>query len=322
MKDNKYNEWMILALYDELEPEKKEELFKALDGDAELKAEFEKLQSLLHAVSEAGFESADELSLSEARGELRAAIRAEQQKKNPFEKFLAALLFFIEPSYRPAFASLLFLIIGFGAGFLLFSGSQGNVIIPQPGDNSGFQTISLEDKNYSIRNLRFVDNDVSDGNVEFTFNIVKPVTMKGSVDDEDIQQVLLRSVLSESNPGARLQSVNVMNEGKQPYKDNEVKHAMIKVLKIDENAGVRFEALQQLGEFGFDEEIKEAYLYALQNDENNGIRIEAMNRLVEATKEGYSPDQQTLDILKDRSQKDDIQYIKTKAKTIVEEYSL
>ena len=169
--------------------------------------------------------------------------------------------------------------------------------------------------------MRFIDSDLSDGEIEFTFDAVKPMTLKGKIDDPKIQSILTYSMLNEQNPGARFNSINAMNQEHTFNLDNDVKNALITVLLTDKNAGVKREALKLMKKFPYDEDIKQAFIFVLMNDTSSGLRIEAINALVENVKAGQTLNKNDIDLFKQKLQTDDNSYIRYRTRTILQEYN-
>ena len=169
--------------------------------------------------------------------------------------------------------------------------------------------------------MRFIDSDPSDGEVEFTFEASKPVRLKGKVNDPKIQSVLTYAMLYEQNPGSRLNSINAMDTELPSQYDEDVKDALITVVMTDNNPGVRREALKLMKKFPYDETFKQTLLYVVANDTSSGLRIEALNLLIEAGKQGHKLNQDDLNLFKKQLQQDENNYIKLKARTILQEYN-
>lgn len=172
-----------------------------------------------------------------------------------------------------------------------------------------------------IANVRFIKSDVSGGEMEFTFDAVSPVHMKGNINDERVQKVLAHALVNDENPGVRLRSVSAFSTQIQKLKmpDKEVKAALILALKTDANPGVRKEALKALQSFPFDDDIKQAFLDVLMRDENPALRIAAINSLDSARTQVQGSDKDLLEVLKQRIQTDDNSYIRIRAKAVMEE---
>jgi HEAT repeat protein len=181
------------------------------------------------------------------------------------------------------------------------------------------QNLPALQENTKIRNVRFIDQDAGDGEVEFMFEAVKPVRIKGNVNDREIQNILTYSILNEENPGVRLNSINLINANQPQHVDKEIKDVLLDAVRYDVNPGVRREALKTLKNLPYDEEIKDAMLYVLLNDKTSGLRIEAINVLAQAQKNGHNFNEQDLSIFKKKLEADENNYIRYKAKNVLQE---
>jgi len=229
----------------------------------------------------------------------------------------------LQSPYKAAFAGIALLALGFLFGYLNFH--KADIIITPPESKNGLSSL---ENNIQINNVKFIDQDASDGEIEFTFEAIKPVHIKGNINDERIQNVLVYSMLNEQNPGVRLNAINVIGEKtpsgmtEKTQMDNDIKMGLLSVVKYDENPGVRREALKLLRTYPYDNEIKEVLLYVLMNDENSGLRIEAINNLNDASKKGMNFNPEELSIFKEKMERDDNNYVRYQAKTVLKEYNL
>jgi hypothetical protein len=166
-----------------------------------------------------------------------------------------------------------------------------------------------------IANVRFIDqNSAGDGTVEFAFDAIRPVRIKGNVNDPKIQEMLTYALVKEHNAGVRLRAVSTISAN-HSKPDSKVKEALLTALRSDSNDGVRKEALAVLQKYPFDEEIQVAFLYVLQNDPNPAMRIEAIKSLEAKNIEG----KQLIQVLRDRMESDNNSFIRQKAKAVLEE---
>ena len=318
MNHNDFKKLLQLSLYGEITSEEQSELEAHLKQCEECRSELEQQRNILSFISGAGEGKIDETLLLEARTQLRGAIRNERRHESFFEMMFNYLSDFITMPYRVAISGIALLLIGFTAGYLFFgnSGVKPNEVSQKP--DNGF---SLTHDNGAIRNLTFIDSNPFDGEVEFTFDAVKPMKLKGSVDDPQIQSILTYAMLNEQNPGARLNSINAMNQEQPAKLDKDVKNALITVLITDKNLGVKREALKLMKKFPYDEDIKQALIYVLANDTSSGLRIEAINALAENVKAGQTLNKKDVDLFKQKLQTDNNSYIRYRTKTILQEYN-
>jgi anti-sigma factor RsiW len=317
MNHDQYKEQLQLLMYDELTAEERTALDQHLRQCPECRQELEELKrfhaTLLHAGAVA---PVDEL-LNEARQELRTALRTERSTPplwNRISDFITSLL----PNYKIALGGIATLAVGILLGRIVLAPIQQPAAIEPPAVAK--VTTSVDGETH-ITNLRFVDSDASDGEVEFTFDAISPVHIKGSINDDRVQKVLAHALVNDQNPGVRLRSVSAFATQMQTLKspDKEVKAALILALKTDTNPGVRKEALKTLQGFPFDEEIKQAFLHVLMRDGNPALRIAAINSLDSARVQGQPRDKDLLEVLKQRMHSDNNNYVRIRAKAVLEE---
>jgi len=226
------------------------------------------------------------------------------------------------PKYGTALAALATLAVGIGLGYYFFGSSR------QPETHGLFRTIAeTEQADFNqgeaqVSNFRFVNKNEATGDIEFTFDATTPVRIKGNVkSDERVQKILARVAVSAENPGARLRAVSAIaghSETALPIAI-EIKTALISVAKYDENRGVRAEALRALEKFLPDPEVVQAYVYVLKTEKNTGMKIAAITGLSKAKFMPGSMGQDLLDILKEKVQSDDNNYIRIRAQAALRE---
>lgn len=321
MNHELYKSWLHLLAIDELESSDREALEVHLAGCNECRSELEALRKLHTAVAGRRFAVTDSL-LQEARQELRAALRIERARIPFWSGIMARVDDVLAPWAKISAAGAAMAATGFFAGYLAFSGdpASGGIALKEASDGTDISRGEAR-----ITNVRFDDPDASDGEIEFSFDAVSPVRVKGSPNDPGIQSVLTRALITEENPGVRLRTVSAItsqieiNTGKPDDADNDVKRALIEAMKFDDNPGVRKEALRALAKFPFDELIKEGLLYVLSKDKSEGLRVEAINSLGAVRGQITASDDRLLDILQKRVESDNNRYVRTRARAVLEE---
>lgn len=317
MNHNEIKKLIRLSLYGELTKEEQSVLALHLKDCDECRNELEQQRNLLSLISDKKNEVDDRL-LIEARAQLRGAIRNERQRNSYFDNVVQYLNDILTIPFRTVLSGAALLVIGFFVGYLFYGPSTIETnIIP---DKTNNQFAVFQD-DVTISNISFIDSDPSDGEVEFTFVAMKPVYLKGRVDDPKIQSILTYSMLNEQNPGSRFNSINAMYSERPIKFDEDVKDALITVVMTDENPGVRREALKLMKKLPYDVDVKRAFIYVLTTDTSSGLRIEAINALVDAGKKGITLDENEIDLFKQKLQTDDNSYIRYRAKTILQEYN-
>jgi hypothetical protein len=318
MKHNEYKQLLQLSLFGELKSKEQSKLKEHLLTCEECRVELEDQKNLLELISGKKKAAVDEKVLSAARYQLRGALIAEKSSNNILGFLTDDIFQFFTTPLRFAFTGSALLIVGVLIGIIFFSKpSQSEFTGQQNGDNR-FASLS---EDISISNVRFIDSDATDGEVEFTFQASRPVHLKGNVNDPQIQSVLTYAMLNEQNPGSRLNSINAMDTETPMQYDSDVKNALITVVMTDENPGVRREALKLMNKFPYDETMKQTLLYVITNDTVSGLRIEALNSLIEAGDKGYKLNQDEVNLFKQKLQQDENPYIKLRSKTILQEYN-
>ncbi|MCX6150986.1 MAG: HEAT repeat domain-containing protein [Ignavibacteriales bacterium] len=318
MEHEKYKEWIDLSLYNELTEEESRELNKHIVSCTDCKSEFEKVEKLRLVLNGLKTTEPGEQLLSDARRELRSNIQIEQSKKSLWEISIERLNQFLSSNIRVAMSGAVMVLVGIGIGYLLFTKSD---VIDTSQFINASQTDPFERNDIKIRNLQFNNSPSGNNEVSFSFEAVKSVKMKGKIGDELIQKVLAHSLVNEQNDGVRLRTLNAISAQTENKKkpDAKVKVALISALKFDSNAGVRREALVVLKKFPVDEDIIEALLFVLKNDKNSGLRVAAINSLSDDKISEKNLSKEMLELLQQRSREDENQYVRIRAKSILQE---
>lgn len=310
MNHNECKEMIPFYLYEELDFEKQKLFEDHIRFCKDCANELESYKKLFADISEASKSSIDLKLLQKARIELRGTLRTHQDKisaSNSIKDLISS--FFYKPAGL-AVSGLSIMLFGLFIGYMVFN----SPVIEK------LESDSAKSDQLRIQNINFIDPDPSDGEVEFTFEAIKPGRIKGNINDSELQKILTYAVLNERNPGTRLNSINVINANQTQKPDDEIKSTLITVAKYDNNPGVRREALKSLNELPADEEIKNTLIYVLLNDTSAGIRIEAINGLAAVSKRGINLNQKDLISLRDKIQTDENNYIRFQVKNIIKEY--
>jgi hypothetical protein len=281
----------------------------------DLNKEYQELRKLKTFISKNTSSKTTDDLLNDARGQLRQALRKERNRKSIVNQIISVAAEFLQP--KIAFGGAVVLMVGMVVGYYL-SSSKSNT------QGFAFQPVSNSTDakpQTSISNVRFIDNDASDGEIEFEFDAVAPMHIKGKIDDPEIQKLLTHALLNESNAGVRLSSVNAIRNQSENKKivDPSIKAVLIRSLQTDENPGVRSEALRVLQQYDFDADIRDALLHVIAKDENSGIRVSAINALEMAKMDGTKFDERTIAVLKQQIEKEQNNYIRSRAVNLVKE---
>ncbi|HEX9828740.1 MAG TPA: HEAT repeat domain-containing protein [Bacteroidota bacterium] len=321
MNHQPYREWIELGLSDELSAQERLQLETHLVSCAECRTVREEIQSLHATVTKnAGVEVTESL-LMEARQQFRVALRHERTKVSAWQKVTEFVNAVFAPPMKLAAGGAFMLALGFLGGYMMFSGQSsqnGNSVTQQMTDET-----ELTRGESQVANVKFIDGDPSDGSIEFSFDAITPVQVKGSPNDPGVQNLLVKALTNEENPGVRLRAVSAMTSPMVNIQfgntDDQVKTALITAMKRDENPGVRKEALKALSKMPFDEDIKQGLISVLSNDKNEGMRVDAINVLSSAKGELKSTDEELLDMLRQKIESDNNGYVRLRARAVLQE---
>ena len=301
MKCEWVRENIALHVYGELADDARHELeqhvARCADCAAELKAEQE-FHALLSQDREA--EPTPNL-LAASRMRLQEALETAEQ--GGFWRRLAfdPANWLRQMSFSPALASAI-LILGFAGGI----GTSYKVFVHQP-QATGAAPAPAE---ASITGIRSITQEPGTNQIAIKYDTVSTLETQGSMNDQRIQQLLLFAARNNYNSGVRMDSVDLLT---QKPNVSQVREALVYALRYDTNPGVRLKALDGLGSFVKDDvHVRDAVLEALVNDSNPGVRTEAI-RLIEPVK----ADGSVRDVLITLASKDQNQYIKSQARTML-----
>lgn len=229
---------------------------------------------------------------------------------------------------RPAWSAAILLIVGFSVGAFAprllrhpavnvapgntTSADAATPALPSSGigaDNPAFGKIDLHSADVAGISV-FPSGDQGLPRVQLQMKSQQPVTVEGTVDDDQVKNALL-SVLSGGErfcPDIRLDAVECLRGRSN---DPEVRSALCRAVRKDRNAAVRLKAIEALDGSGSQEMVRETLLNALVQDQNPGVRIEAVNALRNMAANGQmNSDDHMVDVLRERMQKDPNTYIR------------
>ena len=304
MKCEWVRENIVLQVYGELADDARHELeqhvARCADCAAELKAEQE-----FHALLEqdrAGEPTPNLVAASRMR--LQEALETAKQGN-----FFSRLAFdptnwLRQVKFSPALASAI-LIFGFAGGIVTtyrFIPRTTTDVVRGPASTPPQDF----DCRHQIRSVRIP----STNQVSIKYKAVSEEQKQGSLNDQDIQQLLLYAARNNYNSGVRVDSVDLLAKRSG---DLQVREALMYALQNDTNPGVRLKSLDALGNYVKDDtNVRDAVLRALVSDDNSGVRIEAL-RLIEPVK----ADGSVRGVLMALAAKDQSTYIKSQARTML-----
>lgn len=319
MKDKNLSELIQLYIAGEVNDEEKIIVENALLENDQLKEEYEHVKKLYEAFSENRPAPISDKQVNKARTDLMRAIRAEAEKVSFYDKLINTAKDLLFTNYKIAFSSAATLVVGIFLGYFLFA--RGPVQTQMLNSNRIVDLDNLEESDLQISNIRLKSPFSEDGQIEFSFDAIKPISYTGNAGDEFTRKLLAQALLTADNPGVRLKTVNTIAQQsrKNFIPDPKVKDALITTLKIDDNPGVRREALNVLMKYPLDEKTRDAFLFVLQNDKNSGMRVAAINALVDWKSQGKSLDNEIRNVLNKKAETDQNDFIRIRAASLLKE---
>ncbi len=283
MKCLEFEAILPLFLYAELSAEERAACEAHLEVCANCRAALEKTEQLHRALAERPRPKPSAALLAESRQALDEALEREQ---HGWRALLHQGLPVLRLQPASGFAlGLTMVLCGFGLGWGLRP--HAGRLTSNP---AGVNTAALTDpdlENMQIRGISRVAADPQTGGVRITMDAERRMTLEGSLDNPQIQRVLVYAVKSYDNPGIRRDTLDALRS----HLDNpNIRGALLYALRHDPNAGVRLEALEAVRGMECGDDVHLALLAALQHDANAGVRVAALEALVDhEEEEGRDP---------------------------------
>ncbi len=148
--------------------------------------------------------------------------------------------------------------------------------------------------------VRYVEPGTA-GQVQIVVEETNQKTLHGSLDDEDIQKLLLTAAKDPQDPGLRAESVDLLKSRPQ---DPDVRDALLSSLQHDSNAGVRLKALDGLKGYAADPQVRKVLSTVLLTDQNPGVRTQVIDLLIQRN------EQQMAGVLQQLMDKEDNNYVR------------
>ena len=319
MKHQQYKEWVQLSLYHELNEREQSLLDDHLLGCSECREELNRLQKFHAALKHYNPQFVTEKELADARRSVRVRLHEDIEHPSWIQKMIAGIEKIFPAPVRLAFGGTAILAIGVFTGYVIFKSPAEKTLFLQP---ASLMQASYSSGEIQITNVKFDERNEQTGNVEFTFEAISPMHVRGNINDEHVQKILARALLNEQNPGMRLRTVDMIGskaEQTPNLMNAEVKAALIATLKHDPNSGVRKQALEVLSDYLPDTAVTRAFLYVLANEKNTGLVINAINLLDVSKFEHHPISNELQQFLQHKVLSEGNQYVKIKATAALQE---
>lgn len=245
--------------------------------------------------------------LAAARIRLQDALEHAEQHRAWYQRFTfdpAAWL--RQVRFSPALATVIFLV-GFGGGLGTMYKTTHNGGTPQV---TGQSQTSQAPTEASISGITSIDKEPNSDTIQVHYDRLTADSLKGSVSDPKVLELLLYACKSNENPGVRLNSVEALAN---KVDDPRVRETLTYSLRFDSNPGVRLRALEALGPSVKDDiRVRNAVLDSLLNDSNPGVRAGALRSL-----QPVSSDSSVRMALQQLAKEDPNDYIRTESKQLL-----
>jgi hypothetical protein len=258
---------IALYLYNELADDARHELEAHAGRCAECAAELQAMRVFHGEMSELPQLEVTPNLLASARMQLSGAIETVQQRRG-WRWTLDPMALLRQMRFSPALAAVIF-IVGFGGGLGTMYRMSGTL-------HGG--ALSIEQRQEaSIAGIRNIVQEPGSNRVRIDYERALPETVQGSVNDPQIQTLLVMASRSTANSGLRMDSVDLL---RQRPDDPAVRESLVYSLRSDSNPGVRLKAEEALAPMvKQDVRVRNAMLESLLNDNNPGVRAGALKAL-------------------------------------------
>ncbi len=308
-------EWVqqniVLFVYDELPDDARFELQQHVSRCAGCAGELESAKKFRSDFSRAPIQDPSPNFLAASRMKLQEALESAEQGGWWHRFIFDPVAWLHQIRFAPALASAIFMVGfagGIGATYKMVKG--GVTDVSSGAANAPVQSSLGASVGTSVGAIQSVSQQPGSNQVTIKYDAVSPQVRTGSLNDPNIQQLLLYAARNNFNPGVRMDSVDLLTQ--QPN-DTHVREALIYALRYDSNTGVRLKALDGLGPSVKDDvQVRDAVLESLMADANPGVRIEALRLLVPVR-----ADSSVRIVLQRLAAKDENRYIRSQARTLL-----
>lgn len=262
-----------LIQYGEISFDEEELVHAHLGQCAECQAELER-EKALHSFLDDRELDISPFQLRRSRDELAQALQAERRQGSLAVWWRDLKSAFHASSWLPV------VVKPMGAVALVALGFLGARFIPL-GTVAGIQSAGLADP--STARVRYVEPGPR-GQIQLVVDETRQRVISGRIDDSEIRSLLLAAAKDPSDPGVRVESVDVL---KSHTGADDVRTALVYALQHDANPGVRLKALEGLKSYASEPDVRKALSQVLLTDDNPGLRTQAIDLLTQNSNEEH-----------------------------------
>ncbi len=160
-----------------------------------------------------------------------------------------------------------------------------------------------------VRNVQ----EGADGRVNILLNETKQRTVSGYLQDAAIRNLLMAAAKGSDDPGLRAETVTILiNDANS----SDVRSALVFALENDQNAVVRWRAMEGLKAYTADHDVQTALARVLQRDLNPGMRTQAIDLLTAGPSPSIDPE--VVGVLQETVSREDDAYVRERAQRMLE----
>ncbi|MGA3126802.1 MAG: HEAT repeat domain-containing protein [Candidatus Korobacteraceae bacterium] len=258
---------IALYLYNELADDARHELERHVERCAKCAAELKAMRVFHGEMSGMPQLEVTPNLLASARIQLSETLGTVQQHSG-WRWVLDPVALLRQVRFSPALAAVIFLV-GFGGGL--------GAMYRMSATLHGGALSAEQQQEASIAGIRNIVQEPGSDRVRIDYERALPATVQGSVNDPQIQALLVMASRSTANSGLRMDSVDLL---RQKPDDPAVRESLVYSLRSDSNPGVRLKAEEALAPMvKQDIRVRNAMLESLLNDNNPGVRAGALKAL-------------------------------------------
>lgn len=297
MKCEEAQERLPLFLYGELPFEEEERLETHLDECSGCRDALAREKAMFQAFHAAEALPSQEL-LDDCRSELRQRIAGVQSTHaSVWDKLREGFtIHFHFPGWMQPAGAVAMLALG----FVVARVTPGSMLGPWGAASVAAPVTSR---------VRYVE-PMASGRVQIVVDETSQHVVSGTLGDQSIQRLLFAAAKDPSDPGLRVESVDLLKNQPQSA---EIRSALLYAVEHDTNAGVRLKALDGLKEFATDPETRKALTQVLLKDDNPGVRTQVIDLLIQHRSDSM------VGVLQELMNKEDNDYIRMRCQKVLNE---
>jgi len=258
---------IALYLYNELADDARHELEGHAGRCSECAAELQAMRAFHREMSGLPQLEVTPNLLASARMQLFRSLDSAKQRPG-WRWALDPMALLRQLRFSPALAAVIF-VVGFGGGL-------GTMYRMSAVLHGGALSVEQQQE-ASIAGIRNITQEAGSNRVRIDYERALPETLQGSLNDPQIQALLVMASRSTANSGLRMDSVDLL---RQKPDDPAVRESLVYSLRSDSNPGVRLKAEEALTPMvKQDIRVRNAMLESLLNDNNPGVRAGALKAL-------------------------------------------